>query len=139
MFKKRDIMKVYAERAKKAWAQRMKNLKIDETNLMVKTDTVTVGGSAGVSEKNEFEFVGGSKKPIVFKEVKEQPKPDINKMLTDARTDSTTALKKWDTKQKENKQKGGGTLKEIADEMALKKAKDSAAKRVMELMQQKIS
>lgn len=53
-------MKLYAEKAKKAWALKMKNLKINESNLMIKPttdDVVNVGSSGGVGINGRRDFV----------------------------------------------------------------------------------
>jgi hypothetical protein len=36
MFKQREFMKMYAEKQRKQWEMRMRQLKIDHTNMMVK-------------------------------------------------------------------------------------------------------
>jgi hypothetical protein len=36
MFKQREFMKMYAEKQRKTWELRMRQLKIDHTNMMVK-------------------------------------------------------------------------------------------------------
>lgn len=45
MFKQRDVVKLYQEKAKKLWEQRMKQMKMDHSNMMI-TTTVVEGKEA---------------------------------------------------------------------------------------------
>lgn len=62
MFKKKEKMKEYADKAKKSWEERMKFLKIDNTNIMIEQkpeDVMVVGDDSGTF----------TPPPIVFKQV----------------------------------------------------------------------
>jgi len=57
MFKQRELMKIYAEKAKKAWAERMRQLNINRGNMMIEVKPeIKVGGSSTIAPR-----------PIVFK------------------------------------------------------------------------
>jgi Txe/YoeB family toxin of Txe-Axe toxin-antitoxin module len=67
MFKKKEQMKLLQQKAKEAWVLKMKSMRIDHTNMMIKVDpakvdTIIVGGNASTwSPKPSFVF----KKPEI--------------------------------------------------------------------------